>query len=789
MKKLIALMTLVFVWHGTQAQNNLFGNATHLDKARYFFEAAQYSIEENQISEAVDSSLTNYILALDDLKGDQKYERALIYYRICICCSYKKDYGMMDIFLSLILKEASGKYGMHSTEYSRALLTAANVLSIAGRTRKASEMLELATSSFRKYGTGPYRGAGTTDLMDILQTRENICRNMGKTKTAIRYAKQKNRLICQYYSSDSDLLTNSMLSISSLYNTLYRSGESRRWAAKAYSSYVDRTIRKFGTMSDDARSRYWMSASGYFQEMAQGNGNPQIAYNSSLISKGILLNTSRAYSSFLKEHADSSIMADYALMNSLIVSDGDRREVDSLDLSIIKKLEAKGLTFYPKELDVDWRQVRENLGDDDLAIEFSCSRNRYVCLLLKKKWRRPLFLPSSRNNFYLTGQKDKRLLRALHAAGINQDSTSLYGSVEQAMSNPYLAHYLGSSIWDRKIRRHFPKTPEGKIYFSPDNQLNVIGIEYLPISKGQHQPGYLDYCISDIYPIYRLSSTRQIIDRDISIGHTGLTVGLFGSPDFRARSRKLYSAFKHAENGGDRLIDSEYENQILSGPVADEEMSPLPAAIHEIHSIDTIMLSAGYKAHIFTGAYASEDIFRMRAGTDNILHLATHGFYMTPLQALKIQFSMSPEFLNDPLYRSGLFMSGAMKKWITGIDNELVEDGILTANEISTLDLNGTDMVVLSACQTGQGDINQDGIFGLQRAFKMAGARSMIASLWEVSDEATAFMMKHFYQNRYLLGMSKYDAFMSALRAMRNTERWSSPEYWSAFILIDPDIE
>ena len=115
---------------------------------------------------------------------------------------------------------------------------------------------------------------------------------------------------------------------------------------------------------------------------------------------------------------------------------------------------------------------------------------------------------------------------------------------------------------------------------------------------------------------------------------------------------------------------------------------------------------------------------------------------------------------------------------------EDIDDGILTASEIANLDLRGTDLVVLSACQTGMGDIGGDGVFGLQRGFKKAGVNSILMSLWDVDDEATQILMTSFYQN-YLKGMSKQEALLQAQKSVRETPGFEDPEYWAAFILLD----
>lgn len=112
-----------------------------------------------------------------------------------------------------------------------------------------------------------------------------------------------------------------------------------------------------------------------------------------------------------------------------------------------------------------------------------------------------------------------------------------------------------------------------------------------------------------------------------------------------------------------------------------------------------------------------------------------------------------------------------------------IEDGILTSKEIAQLNLSGLDLVVLSACQTGLGDIKDDGVFGLQRAFKKAGAHTMLVSLWKVNDHATQIMMSEFY-SALMEGLSLHNALSKAQGKLR-ANGFTDPHYWASFILID----
>ena len=147
--------------------------------------------------------------------------------------------------------------------------------------------------------------------------------------------------------------------------------------------------------------------------------------------------------------------------------------------------------------------------------------------------------------------------------------------------------------------------------------------------------------------------------------------------------------------------------------------------------------------------------------------MATHGYYY--------------EGNEDPMERSGLVFSGANALREEG-PAESGEDGLLKASEIALLDLRGTDLIVLSACQSGVGSISSDGVYGLQRAFKKAGVHSILMSLWKVDDRVTAEMMRLFYSG-LSSGQNSRESFQAAREALRKT--YPDPLLWAPFVLLE----
>lgn len=153
-------------------------------------------------------------------------------------------------------------------------------------------------------------------------------------------------------------------------------------------------------------------------------------------------------------------------------------------------------------------------------------------------------------------------------------------------------------------------------------------------------------------------------------------------------------------------------------------------------------------------------------------------------QSLSLETEDKYRLYKDPLLRSGLIMAGANKAWKNGVNLLEKEDGIMTAMEISNLDLSNTDLVVLSACETGLGDIQgSEGVYGLQRAFKMAGVDVLIMSLWKVPDIETAEFMNMFY-DLWIKNKNARVAFRNTQKLMQEKYK-GEPSKWAAFVLFE----
>ena len=205
---------------------------------------------------------------------------------------------------------------------------------------------------------------------------------------------------------------------------------------------------------------------------------------------------------------------------------------------------------------------------------------------------------------------------------------------------------------------------------------------------------------------------------------------------------------------------------------------PLPGVGDEVRALKTFLPAATF----FTREQATEANLK-RVNGPSILHVATHGFFLENIAPeknsgiVKTRVENQAARIENPLLRSGLALAGA-NQGRSGDD-----DGVLTALEATALNLWGTKLVVLSACDTGVGEVKSgDGVYGLRRALFLAGTESQLMSLWPVSDRSTHDLMVRYYQE-LVKDTGRGEALRRAQLAMLRDSTRRHPYYWASFIL------
>ena len=393
-------------------------------------------------------------------------------------------------------------------------------------------------------------------------------------------------------------------------------------------------------------------------------------------------------------------------------------------------------------------------------------------------------------------------------AGITQPTTTAQ-ETERALRATGLA--LRRKIWD-PIAAHLQSVP--RVYVVPDGAINLVPLTALPTARSR-------YLLDDGPVIHYLSAERDLVATDQTPSQTSRGLLAVGGPAFadgsafaalsrpsvtnRAEARRKPPALANPTSSAPPSYRSGATNCASFRTL---QFPALPGSRREVQEVAALWRDAGSQepaSQVLLGRDASERAMKRLAPGQSILHLATHGFFLggecgpandktrsvgglvTPGKPKAVSASTKTrrqELPENPLLLSGLAFAGANRRAAAGHDED---DGILTAEEVASLNLQGTEWAVLSACDTGLGEIKAgEGVFGLRRAFQIAGARTVIMSLWSVDDQATRLWMRALYDGRLNKNLNTADAVREAsltvLRARRARGQSTHPFYWAAFV-------
>ena len=540
-------------------------------------------------------------------------------------------------------------------------------------------------------------------------------------------------------------------------------------------TYTNLTANHFDYLTEEERSMYWQKSqtmhdfipSFVYEHYKKHPHFTSLAYNNALLTKGMLLQSTNHVRKSIEQSGDTLLQQQWEellktqqmLTSSALpktTKDSLTNRADLLEAWIMKN--SREFRQSKEIWEKDWTDVQNVLKDGEVAIEFidfysiikhDKTEHIYAALLVRPNDKRPIFVP-------LCAEEEIHSLVGNPTQTYDINGIQLYELIWSQIT-PYLAE-------------------NNTIYFAPSGLLHQLNIELLPMQDLRP--------ISDVYNLVRVSSTRELL---LEHGNTSFT------------SATLYGGLIYDMDTTDMIANSsiyediQYRSFSLSDTLSRKGVAYLPGTKKEIENISLCLQSTGSEIRLFTGAQGNEESFKAQTGgNNNILHIATHGFFFedeevntADLFKPQMQQIGQREQILDPLLRSGLLLAGSNHAF-TGHSEQLpksLQDGVLYAKEISLLDLSETELVVLSACETGQGDITSEGVFGLQRAFKMAGVQTIIMSLWKVNDQATQLLMTEFYNNWIGKQQSKREAFRNAQNTVRT--RYEEPEYWAGFIMLD----
>ncbi|MEX2231424.1 MAG: CHAT domain-containing tetratricopeptide repeat protein [Cyclobacteriaceae bacterium] len=528
---------------------------------------------------------------------------------------------------------------------------------------------------------------------------------------------------------------------------------------KAYSLYQELMARSlefintyFPPMSEAEKTKYWDILSPRFQRfynfaVEAGPAIPKMVndlFDYQIATKALLLNSTNKVKQTIFNSKDGLLIKDYITwmdqkeqLARLYAYSKSELKAQKINLDSIeqatnameKKLSERSKDFSEgySASKISFSRIRDVLAENEAVVEIIRVRNfgqaftnesKYIALILKKGLGSPLM------KVLENGQQLETRYAKFYRNAIQQKVQDDY-SYDQ-----YWAR-IETDLQNKKV-----------IYFSPDGVFNQINLNTLK------KPG-ADYIINR-FDLTILGNSKDLIalkNKKPVVPAKNAT--LLGFPDY-------------------------------GGP----GVTALPGTKVEIDGISTILKTAGYQLNVLTQTSATEAKLKSVKGPE-LLHIATHGYFLEDVESTGSAFGIHLENANDnPLLRSGIMLAGAAKTLSGASTPNLIsnDNGILTAYEAMNMNLEGTQLIVLSACETGLGDVKAgEGVYGLQRAFLVAGADALIMSLWKVDDTATQQLMKSFYANWIKL-RNKQKAFKQA--QLQLMTKYKEPYYWGAFVMM-----
>ena len=430
-------------------------------------------------------------------------------------------------------------------------------------------------------------------------------------------------------------------------------------------------------------------------------------------------------------------------------------------------IESNSFSEYKKGMTISFIDLKNKLKNKEVAIDLVSFRyyNKtstdsivYAAFIVKKDSKFPKFIP-------LFDEKQLEFLLSRNKS--QQDSDRID------------KQYKDKAISDL-VLKPLEKELEGvtTIYLSPSGLGHQIDFAALPINESQS--------LGEKYKLHILNAPSELIYYNEAKINTKNKpeILLYGGIDYAKSNAKEKTETTVAD------VSEEFLNNKTRSGI--KGFDYIDGTNKEVNQIQQKATQNGFKSTLLNENTATEESIKALDGriTPYVLHLATHGFFFPDQQQKELPKNIMDfegkakvyKTADDPMMRSGLVFAGVNNFWSKTNENNTIEDGILTASEISNLDLSACQLVVLSACKTGLGEVKgSEGVFGLQRAFKMAGVKNIIMSLWKVPDTQTAELFDIFYSECFE-GKTIHEAFQSAQSQMKAKY---SPYYWAGFVLLE----
>lgn len=508
-----------------------------------------------------------------------------------------------------------------------------------------------------------------------------------------------------------------------------------------------------------------------------------IANDIALYTKNAILNESRQIAQFIASSKIKTFQDSSARLGELqkayanlfhFHTDGQALEQEKWLTEQISALQAYLSNLYyentlPQAIDVSWKNIHQALKPAEAAIEFVDFRLHredwtdsviYAAIVLRPEWDAPRLVPLFEEKALSAWLDDKQVHDLAYAARLYPPLGRAVPTGERPTGlHPFIWAKLDSLLQGAKT-----------VYFSTSGYLNRLNLGAIANPAKQ--------LAAERYQLIQMSSTRQILSpKRAPISNQ--TAALFGGLQYSTDSSALVQAVMKYR------VDASNKTRALFDVSGMAPLDTLFYARSEVMQIGTVLTQQKYAVRRLTDLNGTEEaLYALCTGqkSPGILHFSTHGFFFPKPDGDSLGILLPFAVSNNSMLRSGIALAGCNQIWTTGKTYARLHDGILTAHEAAQLDLGHTELVVLSGCETGLGDLNKEGgVFGLQRAFLQAGAHYVMMSLWQVDDHETSVFMTIFYEK----WLKEQKTVPEAFRATQLEMKHKNPYFWAGFVLVE----
>jgi CHAT domain-containing protein/tetratricopeptide (TPR) repeat protein len=690
-----------------------------------------------------------------------------------VLCDEQKYKDAETALLAALQVQRNNK-DLNSASYAKKLNNLARVYQLSGHPEKAIPQLEQALAIFKKtltenspeYATTLYNlgnaywksGKGAVGIKHLKSSAAIRAKVLGKKHPKYAESVQKiaeyqweQKLINEAHQSFGEVFDNFYFQIDVTFPGLTEEEKSR-----FYYTNIKDSFEKFNSFAVSfAKDHPALIGDMYNYQM---NTKGAIMYATEKVRKAVasskdstLINMFESWHAQKEQIARSySQNADTKTLDSLV------QKADLLEKELTRRSAAFAGQFARKKY--TWQEVQQSLKQGEAAVEvvrfkkyspiasgsFSDAVTYAFLILTSETKDHPQIAILEKGN-ELEGKFIKFYHNSIH---YNLDDTYSYKNFFEPLADV------------------LKKNNVTKCYFSPDgvyNQLNINTI-FNPLTQKY---------LLDEYDIHLLTNSKELLEPHEVITAAQNPV-LIGFPKFNLTKDEPKPVTETKVTRSRGLTRG--MRGLLRLMRGDGGISELPGTQKEINEISKLFSTT---PSIYLEKQATEDVAKL-VNNPSYLHIATHGYFLEDEENLS---DNNKQYIANPLLKAGLILAGAENFLITGDPvNDAGDDGILTAYEAMNLNLDATQLVVLSACETGLGHVkNGEGVYGLQRALKLAGTKCIVMSLWNVDDDATQELMSTFYKELLATG-DQHNSFRIAQQKIK--QKYEKPFYWGAFIMV-----